>query len=278
MFSTRSLSHVVMYSFPSHLSCLTVLSLVLFSFGLFLSFLCFLEFHSELYLLFFFSTMIPSVLLLLQVLYLILPLLSSLSHRRCFGGFVLFDLYYLFGEYIFAAVYDIVIQYQRCSISIFDNFFQAFNPYRRADIKHVSSSINFTLTPLFVTCVFAPIVLIFLLIMLHLVFSSLMCSVVCQSVNIVIPRYLHLSVLCILPANVLNCGCFCTIYYCIFYVFPSGVLIIISVSLFISYEFASVLGSEPKLYISSRQSFNHSLSKHLTASAKDLYVFCFCAL
>ena len=31
-------------------------------------------------------------------------------------------------------------------------------------------------------------------------------------------------------------------------------------------------------YISNRQSFNHSLLKHLTASAKNMYVLCFCAL
>ena len=36
--------------------------------------------------------------------------------------------------------------------------------------------------------------------MSHLVFSSLMCSVNCPSVDIVIPRYSHLSVLYILPA------------------------------------------------------------------------------
>ena len=33
--------------------------------------------------------------------------------------------------------------------------------------------------------------------MSHLVFSSFMCSVNCPSVDIVIPRYLHLSVLCV---------------------------------------------------------------------------------
>ena len=36
--------------------------------------------------------------------------------------------------------------------------------------------------------------------MSHLVFSSFMCSINWPSVDILIPRYLHLSVLCILPA------------------------------------------------------------------------------
>ena len=53
-------------------------------------FLPVLEFYSELYLLFFFSTLISSLLLLLLILYLILLLLSSLFHRWCFDGFVLF--------------------------------------------------------------------------------------------------------------------------------------------------------------------------------------------
>ena len=35
--------------------------------------------------------------------------------------------------------------------------------------------------------------------MSHLVFSSFMCSVNCPSVDIVIPRYLHLPVLCVRP-------------------------------------------------------------------------------
>ena len=39
-----------------------------------------------------------------------------------------------------------------------------------------------------------------------------------------------------------------------------------------------MFGSQLKLYISNRQSFNHSLLKHLSATAKNMYVLSFCAL
>ena len=80
----RSLSHVPMYSFLSHLFSLPLLVCSYFSF----SFLLCLEFYSKLYLIF--STFIFSLLLLPLILYLVLLLLSWICCRRYFGGFVLF--------------------------------------------------------------------------------------------------------------------------------------------------------------------------------------------
>ena len=93
---TRSLSHLTMYSFLYHLSSFTVLSLVLFSIS-FSSPFC--EFYSELYLLVFFSTLTSSLLLSLPISYLILLLLSTLSRRRCFSGFALFVLVFVWQIY-----------------------------------------------------------------------------------------------------------------------------------------------------------------------------------
>ena len=102
---------VVDFFLPSHPLFSTCLLLLLLVWSYFpFSFLPLIEFYSELYLLLFFSTLISSLLLLLLILYLILLLLSSLSHRKC----VLIILrslffYYLFGQWILAAIYDIVI-------------------------------------------------------------------------------------------------------------------------------------------------------------------------
>ena len=88
----RLLSHVAMYFFLSQLPSLTVLSFLLFLVWSYFPFpfFSFLEFYSELCPLLFFSTLISSLLLVLLISYLVFLLLSSLSHRRCFGNFVLF--------------------------------------------------------------------------------------------------------------------------------------------------------------------------------------------
>ena len=65
-----------------------------------------------------------------------------------------------------------------------------------------------------------------LLIMSHLAFSSFMCSVNCPSVDIVIPGYLQLSVICVLPAftfslNLFFSSCFNYDIFCFFR--PKGI-------------------------------------------------------
>ena len=165
-------------------NCFFLLFLV-WSYFLF-PFLHFFEFYSELYLLFFFSILISSLLVLLLISYFILPLLSHFLIEDAFGGFVpyvlvlfvwpictccclwfcsiasisynlffallaMFLLHLLAEWKVFLMVDWIFFKalpwiFSSCCISTLDNFFQASIPYRRTGIKHVSNSFSFPLT------------------------------------------------------------------------------------------------------------------------------------
>ena len=71
--------------------------------------------------------------------------------------------------------------------------------------------------------------------------------------------------------------CFTTSSTVMLDVFPTGVSTTMFEVLFISYKLLIALRLYPRFYISIRQSFSNSLSKHFLTSAKNIYVlFLYC--